>query len=162
MQQPFRKLSWILVTATLALASAPACALMRTEGEQQPAPARAIGAVRGLGAAPARIRLEEPTPAEAQRRAGEESGHRAQIGFPRGVPALRTAGDVLRQLAWTPLDGERQVAALAITSPGASAVRVAVRMGAVPRGTRLRFAPPSGAPLEVDASEVESTIARNV
>jgi len=156
-----RNLSLVLVAAALALASR-AHAVMRTEAEQQPAPAQAIAAARALGPVAARVRLEEPSPAEAQRRSQDPAERRAQIGFPRGVAELRTAGDVQRQLAWTPLGAGRQAAAMAITSPGASALRIALRMGAVPGGTRFRFAAPGKIPLEVEASEIEATIARNV
>src|ERR1700755_1558972 len=128
MRQSFPILSLVLVAAALALAPR-AHALRRTEGEVQPAAAPAVAATRALNAPPARIRLDDPSPAEAQRRAGDAGAERAQIGFARGVTALRTAGDVVRQLAWTPLDGAWRVAAVAITSPGASALRIALRMG---------------------------------
>jgi lysyl endopeptidase len=152
-----------LAFAALALpAMRPAHAIVRTESELQPAKAvSAVAAVRPLAVA-STVRLGEPQPAEANAGDGAGLSARAQIGFARSVTELRTAGELARRLAWKAADGERQVAAIAITSPGASALRVALRMGSVPRGTRFRFAAPGGASVEFDAADIEASVARNL
>lgn len=143
-----------------ACAAHPAHAVLRTASEMQPAAAVPLPAASRKVAAPGAVRLPEPMPGEV---APADAGRtRAQIGFARTVPALRTASEVSSHLAWTPSGADRQAAALAITSPGASALRVALRMGSVPRGTRFIFAGASGAPVQVEAADVEATVARNV
>lgn len=143
-----------------ASAAHPAHAVLRTAAEMQPAATATLPVVSRKVAAPAGLRLPDPLPGEI---ATNDAGRsRAQIGFARSVPALRSASEVSRHLGWTPSGGDRQAAALAITSPGASALRVGLRMGSVPRGTRFLFAGANGAPVQVEAADVEATVARNV
>jgi hypothetical protein len=155
-----------VAASLLVFAASPAHALLRTNTELEPAKAAAaVPVVRRATLRPeAQVRLDAPSPQELQQSidARADASGRTQVGFARPVTALRTAGEVARRLAWARLDGDRQVAALAITSPGASALRVALRMGSVPRGTRLRFSDAAGVAAEVEAAQVEAAIARNV
>ena len=143
-----------------AWAAAPAQAALRTPPEMQPAPAVAIPVASRKVVAPGAVRLAEPMPDEVS--ASDSGRSRAQIGFARTVQALRSSTEVSRHLAWIASGTDRQAAAVAITSPGASALRIALRMGSVPRGTRFIFAGASGAAVQVEAADVEATIARNV
>ncbi len=70
---------------------------------------------------------------------GDDKGQPLAIGFGRDVPfAVRTI--VLQDLAWTlGADGSR-TARIEVTSPGAAAVRVALRVAAAPSGLEVRFA----------------------
>jgi len=144
----------------LAAAAHPAHAVLRTAPEMQPAAAVAVPVVSRKVAAPGAVRLPEPLPGEVASAAAGRS--RAQIGFARGVQALRTASEVSTHLAWAPSGADRQAAALAISSPGASALRVALKIGSLPRGTRFIFAGASGAAVQVEAADIEATVARNL
>src|SRR3954463_16256653 len=88
-----------LLAVLLVLGAPAAQALMRTQPEQQPSGARAAAVAPALVATPARIRLDEPSPGEVRPPGGDAAAGRAQIGFARAVPALRTAGELVRQLA---------------------------------------------------------------
>src|SRR4051794_40094590 len=143
----------MLAASLLALASMPSHALLVTGPELQPAralPAAATTA-RPVVFPVTAVRLESTAPGELSAARAQATGRRTQIGFPRVVTALRTASDVSRQLVWAPLAGGRQAAAVSIASPGASALRVALRTGSVPRGTRLRFFNAMGIAAEIDA-----------
>jgi hypothetical protein len=155
--------SLLAVTLAGSLACGDAGAALRTASELQPArAAAAASASLASTQAPKVVRLEAPAPAETGVLAAAISTGREQIGFGRAVAALRSAPALLRELSWAPLGAERQVAAVAITSPGAAGLRVALRMGAVPRGTRLRFASATGSAVQVDAQDVQASVARNL
>jgi hypothetical protein len=142
-------------------ATTSARAWLRTPSELQPAGA-ASGATTRLATPrpPAVVRLDDATAAESGSLVS--AAGREQVGFARVVMPLRTAGALLARLTWSDVGGERRVAAIAITSPGAAALRVALRVGAVPRGTRVRFANATGAASEVDAADIEAAIGRNL
>ena len=84
------------------------------------------------------------------------------IGFPRGIEALATEERLLSRLDWKELAGGRRVAAVSVTSPGASAVRLGVYVSALPVGARLRFARPGGTAFQFTGEQVLDTIANNL
>lgn len=85
-----------------------------------------------------------------------------QVGFPRPVAPLQTAQGVKRQLRWTPLPEGGAVAAMSVTSPGAAAVRAALRVGDLPPTATLRFSAPRGsAAHEVPAETLLAALERN-
>lgn len=87
---------------------------------------------------------------------------RQTIGEPRTVQGLRSASDVNAMLAWTALPSGARLAALRIASPGAAALRVALRVGDLPREATLRFSTAADADAtEVAAAQVMRALARN-
>lgn len=64
-----------------------------------------------------------------------------QIGFGRDMPDT-DRGDLAPRLAWEPRSDGSQVSALSVSSPGARAVRVALR-GTLPAGAEVRFFSPA-------------------
>jgi hypothetical protein len=85
-----------------------------------------------------------------------------QIGEPRPVQGLRSASEVNATLAWTRLASGARLAALRIDSPGAAALRVAIRVGDLPASAILRFSSPAdAAPAQVTAAQVLRALARN-
>jgi lysyl endopeptidase len=81
-----------------------------------------------------------------------------QVGFGRLVPGLQTAAEAQSRLAWEARADGRQLAAIAVTSPGAVATRMGLRIESLPPGAVLRFYGASGTDaFEVDAEEVART-----
>ena len=88
---------------------------------------------------------------------------RLAVGEPRAVQGLRSASEVNATLAWTTLPSGAHVAALRIASTGAAALRVAIRVGALPASATLRFSSSADAnPVEVSGARVMQSLARNV
>ncbi len=73
-----------------------------------------------------------------------------QVGFSRAVPELATAQGAVARLGWESRSDGTQLAAVAVTSPGAVALRMGLRIDALPPGALLRFYGASG----LDAFEV--------
>lgn len=85
------------------------------------------------------------------------------IGEPRTVQGLRSAADVNAMLAWTTLASGAHLAALRIASPGAAALRVAIRVGELPAQATLRFSSAADADAaEVAGARVMRALARNL
>jgi lysyl endopeptidase len=85
-----------------------------------------------------------------------------QVGFARSVAELQTAQGVKRQLQWARLPEGGTIAAVSVTSPGASAVRAALRVGDLPAAATLRFSAPADAGArEVPAEAVLAALRRN-
>ena len=85
------------------------------------------------------------------------------MGFPRDVADLADGLANASRLHWTTLDSGARLAAFSITSPDAAALRVALRVKAIPAGTLVRFyAPDAGSVYEVTAEEIQETIGRNL
>jgi hypothetical protein len=85
-----------------------------------------------------------------------------QVGVAQGVPDLQTLAAMRQALHWTPLAHGGRVAAITLSSPGAAAVRVGVRVGDLPESARLRFsAPDDPAPVEVSGARVLAALERN-
>src|SRR5690348_7591886 len=84
------------------------------------------------------------------------------IGEPRPVQGLRSASDVNAMLDWTTLPSGAHLAALRIDSPGAAALRVALRVGSLPASATLRFSPAGDAPpVQVPGARVLEALVRN-
>ncbi len=119
-------------------------------------------AARAAGGA---VELEPPAAGElAHANAAQADGTAAvrQVGYARALPALATAAGFGQQLEWAKLADGGNVAALKVRSAGAAALRVGLRVGALPEGAILRFYPPSGTPTyELRASDVMAAFARN-
>jgi hypothetical protein len=128
------------------------------DGHGRPRPAiRRASHAKALG-------LERPTSEEiAQRISPPRKGAPLQIAFGRDVGATASEAALRAQLEWQPLPDGGQVAALAFSSPGASALRIGMRIVGVPPGAIFRFQAANGAEMfETDGAEMIDTIARNL
>jgi lysyl endopeptidase len=155
--------------AILALACAPwgsIAAPIQAEPEYQPYPAvHATPKERRVEASQVRgVTLEAPDPASVRKAAAPASiGAPQQVGFARDVPGIADGISNVASLRWATLAGGARVAAFSITSPEAAALRVALRVKAIPAGTLIRFyAPDAGPVYEVSAEEIQETIGRNL
>ncbi len=78
-----------------------------------------------------------------------------QVGFSRAVPDLATAREASARLGWESRDDGTLLAAVAVTSPGAVALRMGLRIDSLPAGALLRFYGASGQdPFEVTLDEI--------
>jgi lysyl endopeptidase len=85
-----------------------------------------------------------------------------QVGYARTVEQLQTAQGVRRQLQWARLPEGGAIAAVSVTSPGAAAVRAALRVGDLPPTATLRFSAPGDvAAREVPAEALLAALQRN-
>jgi lysyl endopeptidase len=86
-----------------------------------------------------------------------------QVGVAEEVPDLRTAAAMRQSLHWTTLGAGGHVAAVTLASPGATALRVGLRIGQLPESARLRFfsGPDDRVPVEVSGARVLAALARN-
>ena len=109
------------------------------------------------------IALERASDEEiAQRMSPPRKGAPLQVGFGRDIAATRTPAGLRAMLTWEPLPGRSQVAAISLSSPGASAVRVGMEVNAIPPAAIFRFyAPDSEDMFEVRGAEILETISRN-
>lgn len=146
----------LLLAALCAIASL-AYAEIRTEAEVQPGdPAVVQKSRRAPPAQVAGIRLSAFVAPKAQ---AEQRGVPTQIGHAREVAALASVQAVREALAWEGSESARRRAALSVTSPGAAATRLALRIESAPAGTVFRFYPPSGeAPYEVSYEEIAAQL----
>lgn len=86
----------------------------------------------------------------------------APIGEARVVQGLQTAAGVDASLRWAELPRGGHVAALRISSRGAQALRVAIRVGKLPRDAMLRFYAPGDQQVhEASAASLLEALARN-
>lgn len=93
---------------------------------------------------------------------GAAEGTPRQVGYARTVGELQTAQGVKRQLQWARLPEGGAVAAVSVTSPGAAAVRAALRVGELPPTATLRFsAPGDAAARAVTAEALLAALRRN-
>lgn len=150
------------------LAAAAQAAAIRAEPELQPAAKAAPITPKARQVDPAHVFgvvLDRPSPEEIASNLAPpgKSGAPLQVGFGRDVAALAGEAALRRALKWQPLATGGRAAAIGITSPEASAMRIGVRVTALPADAALRFyAPASGPVFEVPAREILDTIARNV
>jgi lysyl endopeptidase len=153
----------LLVLALLGFPAFAADADLRAEPEIQPAPS-AKAALRAPHALASRIHgitLDAFVPDLSKSRASSgKSGTPLQVGFPRPVAALATPAAVAATLEWEPLANGGQVAALSVTTPGATAVRMGLRIESLPDGALMRFyAPGADEPFEASAAEIRAAAA---
>jgi V8-like Glu-specific endopeptidase len=140
---------------------------IRAEPEVQPAlaPAPVAKARRvALDAIP-NVALDAPTfdafPMKTQ--FPDQAGTPLQVGFGRPLAALATSSAMGWKLAWESTPEGGWVGAVSITSAAASALRIGLRVEALPLGAALRFhGPGNDEVFEVSAAQVGSTIERNV
>lgn len=91
-----------------------------------------------------------------------EAGQPLQVGVRRDVAALRSASLTRTQLAWQPTASGGHVAALAIASDDASAVRLAITVDHLPSSATLYFyGAEAGETVVVHASEVLAVLQAN-
>ena len=143
-----------------AVASTSSGAHIRVEPEIAMAAALAMP-MRGRGRAthPHSVLLAAPSPAELEQIEPPRKGKPPQIGFARPVTALE--GGIEGTLRWEIVDGD-QVAAIALTSPGAAALRFGLDVHEVPAKATFRFHDDAGEVLfEVAGEEILATVAAN-
>ena len=133
--------------------------VIRAEPEVQAA-SRAMPAPKAAQVAPWRtrhVRLPEgfaPDRAKALP-STDKPGIPMQVGFPRAIGSMQTVRDTRAELAWEAWVDGRTVAAVAVTSPGAAALRLGLHVEALPQGTVLRFHSGNGHDtLEMGAEEI--------
>jgi lysyl endopeptidase len=111
--------------------------------------------------AAARVALG-PLPGADAPAGGAPEGTPRQVGYARPVEPLQTAQGVRRQLQWARLPEGGAIAAVSVTSPGAAAVRAALRLGDLPPAATLRFSAPGDAAVrEVPAQALLAALQRN-
>ena len=165
------RLSALIAGAVLALAAqaAPlgadassADASASAQPEVQPASAlpSTLASVRVRASARHEITLGAPPPSSKLYDSGKR-GVPMQIGIARAVGNLADVASFRRQLAWERLEDGGQVAAISVTSPGASALRMGLVVDALPAGSMLRFYAPDTTPVDVPASDVMQVLATN-
>jgi lysyl endopeptidase len=153
-------IAWVMPLLVLAAAALPAAAQpsaraqVRAEPEVQ-GPTLEVARARLATASPTRVRhvvLSEGFAVDRSKAMPSEvkPGVPLQVGFQRLVPPLQSARETQAELAWETRADGRAVAALAVTSPGAVAARMGLRIGSLPAGTVLRFYGASG----TDAYEI--------
>lgn len=85
-----------------------------------------------------------------------------QVGTAQPVPDLQTVAATRQALRWTALPEGGQVAALTLSSPGAAALRVGLRIGDLPESAILRFSGPDDrASVLVSGARVLAALERN-
>jgi lysyl endopeptidase len=160
------RLPQLLAIAALASAPCVSAAVIQAEPEYQAYPAE-HAQLKERRVAPlqvSEVRLPAPQPAVVQKAAAPAAmGVPQQVGFPRDVADLKDGLSTGSRLRWTRLESGAQVAAFSVTSPDAAALRVALRVKAIPAGTLVRFyAPGEGTVHEISAEEIQETIGRNL
>ena len=110
----------------------------------------------------ARVALGPLSVADAPAGGAAAEGAPRQVGYARTVGELQTAQGVKRQLQWARLPEGGAIAAVSVTSPGAAAVRAALRLGDLPPTAVLRFSAPGDASArEVTAESLLAALERN-
>ena len=142
------------LAAALLAAATLAHAEIRTEPELQSGSPAAEAKARRLP--PAVVAATRLAPFSAPKAQAWVPGTPAQIGYPRAVAAPKAAAG---GLVWEEGPGNTRRAAFSVTSPGAAATRLALRIAAAPPDTVLRFYPPSGeAAYVVSHAEIEAQL----
>jgi hypothetical protein len=153
----------------LALGLAPPCpgaADLRAEPEVQPAH------VEPVAAKARRLAMDDipvvalDSPSEQTRLAAMRvpaPGLPLQVGFARAIAALDDANAVDAAIDWRHAPGGEWIGAVAVASPGASALRLGLRVAALPQGALLRFhAIGREEAFEVRAEEIAAAVDRNL
>ena len=96
-----------------------------------------------------------------QAKSEQESGPR-QIGFARDIGQLKSKSDTSSQFNWQPLNGGL-VGSFAVQSTGAAALRLGIRVEAIPDLAEVRFFSKDAAEVQlVSGKEISETIKRNL
>lgn len=86
-----------------------------------------------------------------------------KIGFARNVPQLQTSAGTSANLHWESTPGGGSVAAVTLTSPNASGIRLGVHVKRLPSSAAIRFYDPNQTDAhEFTAKDVSDSIQRNV
>lgn len=151
-------IAWVMPLLVLAAAALPAAA-QRAEPEVQ-GPVPEVARAKAARADPARVRHVVLSAGFAVDRAKAmpstvKPGVPLQVGFQRLVPGLGSARETQAELAWETRADGRAIAALAVTSPGAVATRMGLRIDSIPSDAVLRFYGASGTdPYEIANDEL--------
>lgn len=159
--------TWACVLVALAQASwAEGDAVIRAEPEIQPYPREVpVPKARRVDASLVRsVTLERAAPAVVEKMGTpNRMGTPLQVGFGREVPQLSDGVASASRLPWIALETGAKVAAFSVTSPDAAAIRVGLRVKAIPAKTLVRFYAPDGGPVhEVSAEELQENVGRNL
>jgi V8-like Glu-specific endopeptidase len=164
--------AFALAGAGLAAGPAPAVGdtgtvELRAEPEVQPALASAPAAKARRMAFDAipNVALEAPASDEFPQKAlfAEKAGTPLQVGFGRTLAPLATESAMGWQLAWASSPEGGWIGAVSVTSTAASALRIGLRVEALPAAATLRFhGRGDGEVFEVTAAQIHATIARNL
>src|SRR5687768_15027386 len=125
-----------LLGAALLAAATLAQGEIRTEPEVHPA--SSTPEPKALRVAPAKVAATRLPAFVAPKDEVELPGRPPKIGHAREVAPLAAPGAASRWLDWESAPAGRSRAALSITSPGASATRLALRIDAAPADAVLR------------------------
>ena len=87
---------------------------------------------------PLKIILDPVTATEAAQLGAQKKGQALQVGFGRAIPATHQS-DLLSRLQWISLAHGALVSAFTVTSPQASALRVALATPSLAEGIEVRF-----------------------
>ena len=141
-------------------------AAIRVEPEvQQPAAEAKAGTGKAKPRASrhAPVALAPPLATEsAQIEAPRKQGVPHRIGFPRPITALQGEEGTGRKLEWEPLEEGGMVASVSVTSPGAAALRLGLRIRETPPDAMFRFYDPAGEEVfEVTGASIMAAIAAN-
>ena len=139
--------------------------MIQVEPEVQPAVPGAKGARHAAPRArhAKRVELDAPSPTElAQVEPANKRGLPPRIGFGRPLASLFGDDSTRRALEWEALDDGSQVAAISVTSPGAAALRLGVRINDLPADAVFRFHDEDREELhEVSGAQVLALLAAN-
>ena len=140
---------------------------IRAEPEVQPdiAPAPAIKARRSPSTGIPNVSLEESAADAFATKilVPQKTGAPLQVGFGRAVAALESDVAMGELISWEHAPGGPWIGAISVTSGGAAAIRLGLRIDALPAGSMLRFYAPDGAQaFEAAAADITATIDRNL
>ena len=170
---PFTALrSWTICLVLLAMIAGPVAiaqtdsssfsapsAVYRSPAETEPADS--MSQLKSAADVPAlSLSLDPPSAAELAELRNQNPGKNYRVGIGRALPEPWNVGHDFAQLAKTTLSDGGQALQLDVSSPGARALRLQLRYGAVPKGVELRFYNPQ-APSEVRGPVSSVQLARH-
>ena len=82
--------------------------------------------------------IQLPPVTEEEKNIKSDKGGPLQVGFGRNIPTPYDK-NIKNYLNWQTLASGGLVTAFTVTSPGAAAIRIALRMKKIPQGTEIRF-----------------------
>jgi|GEM_PF-545268 len=99
----------------------------------------------------------------AENNVDSRPGTPRKIGFGRDVPQLRSISDVTSRLKWQNTLQSGKIAAISITSPQATGIRVGILVRRLPAEATFRFySQGAGVAYEIAGKEIMETIQRNL
>lgn len=140
---------------------------IRAESEVQPDSPRApaVVAKRSSPDSIPNVALEAPASDAFPKAllAARKPGTPLQIGFGRAVAPLEDDAAMGARISWERAGAGEWIGAISVTSSGAAAIRMGLRVDALPEGAKLRFyAPGGGEAFEAAAGDVAATIERSL